>query len=59
MQAKEVLQRAIAVIRGEAVLYEYNRRPEEIFIAMSEICLLLREYRLRIGHRYIKSEEVQ
>lgn len=41
------------------MLFEYNRKAEEILIAMSEICLYLREYRPRIGYRYIKTEDLQ
>lgn len=47
MSAKECLSKAISVIRGEAVIFEFNRKPEEILVIMTEINLLLREYRAR------------
>jgi hypothetical protein len=47
MSAKECLSKAISVIRGEAVLFEYDRKPEDILVAMAEICLFIREYRVR------------
>ncbi|CAD8200548.1 unnamed protein product [Paramecium pentaurelia] len=59
MQAKESLSKAISVIRGEAVLFEYNRKPEDILVAMAEICLFIREYRVRQGYRYVKVDYLQ
>ncbi|CAD8195886.1 unnamed protein product [Paramecium pentaurelia] len=59
MQAKESLLKAISVIRGEAVLFEYNRKREDILVAMAEICLFIREYRVRQGYRYVKVDYLQ
>jgi hypothetical protein len=57
-QAKEILKKAINVIRGEAVLFEYFRKPEEVLVELAEVCLLLREYRPRLRFRHMKVEEI-
>ena len=45
--------KAINIIRGEAVLYEHFRKPEDILYEISEVCLLQREYRPRLTHKYV------
>jgi hypothetical protein len=52
-QSKDFLKKAINVIRGEAVLYEHFRKPEDVLVEMAEVCLLIREYRPRIGYKYV------
>jgi hypothetical protein len=42
------LKKAIHIIRGESVLYENLRKPEDVLYEMTEVCLLMREYRPRI-----------
>ena len=39
-KSKEILMKAINIIRGEAVLYEHFRKPEDILYELSEVCLL-------------------
>ena len=34
--------KAINIIRGEAVLYEHFRKPEDILYELSEVCIIER-----------------
>lgn len=51
--------KAINIIRGEAVLYEHFRKPEDILYELSEVCLLQREYRPRLTHNYVDIGSLQ
>jgi hypothetical protein len=57
--AKEFLKKAVNVIRGEAVLFEHFRKPEEVLVELAEVCLLLREYRPRIRYKHMKVWDIQ
>lgn len=38
---------------------EFNRLSEDIFLETAEICLLKREYKPRIGYKYLDVGELQ
>ena len=40
-------------------MFEFEISPEEIFFDLSEICLLQREYRSRVGFKYLTIEEFE
>ena len=57
-KAREYFQIAYQILRGECLFFENNVEVERVFEEVAEVCLYLREYRPRIGFKYVDAEDV-
>ena len=57
--SKAALLNCLAIIHGECLFYEFNRAPEDVLLELSEVCLLLREYRPRQGYKYLDTKIIE
>ncbi|EAR94374.2 hypothetical protein TTHERM_00049190 (macronuclear) [Tetrahymena thermophila SB210] len=59
-ESQRRLDSALSILgRGECLFLEFNRLSEDIFLENSEISLLKREYKPRIGYKYFDLSEIQ
>lgn len=59
-ESQKRLDLAISTLgRGECLFLEFNRLTEDIFLENTEICILKREYKPRIGHKVIFSSHFE
>lgn len=59
LSSKASLLQCLSIIKGECLFYEFNRNPEEILMELSEVCLLLREYRPRVEYKYLDTRLIE
>ncbi len=57
-KAEENFLAAIRIMKQECLIFENNIQPDQVFIELAQVILLMREYRPRIGFRNIRHSEI-